>query len=100
MFELLWSDHLLAEVERVLVDYKGLTVERAAYFCECIRQAFPEGRVPADEYLPLVRLGWGRTPTITCTTRPRLRERPDARLLLLGGLLLHLQVPSPRPWCC
>ncbi|HUR48564.1 MAG TPA: hypothetical protein VMY88_03405 [Acidimicrobiales bacterium] len=28
MFELLWSDHLMAEVERVLVDYKGLAVER------------------------------------------------------------------------
>ena len=62
VFELLWSDHLLAEVERVLVDYKGLTVERAAYFCECIRQAFPEGRVPADAYLPLVASRMGPDP--------------------------------------
>lgn len=54
MFELLWSDHLLAEVERVLVQYKGLAAERAAYFCACIRRAFPEGRVAPDEYLPLV----------------------------------------------
>ncbi len=29
MYDLLWSDHLLSEVERVLVEYKGLTVERA-----------------------------------------------------------------------
>jgi hypothetical protein len=37
MFELLWSDHLLAEVERVLVQHMGLAAEQAAYFCECIR---------------------------------------------------------------
>jgi predicted nucleic acid-binding protein len=54
MFELLWSDHLLAEVERVLVQYKGLAAEQAAYFCECVRQAFPDGRVSPEEYLPLV----------------------------------------------
>lgn len=54
MFELLWSDHLLAEVERVLVEYKGLAAERAAYFCACIRQAFPEGWVAPEVYLPLV----------------------------------------------
>jgi hypothetical protein len=29
MFDLVWSDHLLLEVERVLVEYKGLPVERA-----------------------------------------------------------------------
>jgi len=54
MFELVWSDHLLAEVERVLVDYKGLPVDRARYFCDCIREAFPSGRVPSERYLPLV----------------------------------------------
>jgi predicted nucleic acid-binding protein len=54
MFELVWSDHLLAEVERVLVEYKGLPIDRARYFCDCIRDAFPSGRVPPDQYLPLV----------------------------------------------
>ena len=54
MFELVWSDHLLAEVERVLVDCKGLPVDRARYFCDCIREAFPSGRVPSERYLPLV----------------------------------------------
>ncbi len=54
MFELLWSDHLMAEVERVLVDYKRLAVERAAYFCDCIRETFPDGRIAPDQYLPLV----------------------------------------------
>ena len=37
MYDLVWSDHLLSEVERVLVGHKGLSVERAAYFCESIR---------------------------------------------------------------
>lgn len=62
MFELLWSDHLLAEVERVLVEYKGLAAERAAYFCECIRQAFPEGRVAPEVYLPLAESRAGPDP--------------------------------------
>lgn len=62
MFELLWSDHLLAEVERVLVEYKGLAAERAAYFCECIRRAFPDGRVAPEEYLPLVESRTGPDP--------------------------------------
>ena len=62
MFELVWSDHLLAEVERVLVEYKGLAAERAAYFCECIRRAFPEGRVAPEAYLPLVASRTGPDP--------------------------------------
>lgn len=62
MFEILWSDHLLAEVERVLVDHKGLAEERASYFCECIRRAFPEGRVAPEDYLPLVASRRGPDP--------------------------------------
>ncbi len=57
MFELIWSEHLLAEVERVLVEHKGLPVDGAPYFCDCIRDAFPSGRVPAERYLPLVANG-------------------------------------------
>jgi hypothetical protein len=62
MFELVWSDHLLAEVERVLVEYKGLGVGQAAYFCDCIRRAFPEGRIPTEDYLPLVASRTGPDP--------------------------------------
>ncbi len=62
LFELLWSDHLLAEVERVLVDHKGLAADRAVYFCDCIRQAFPDGRVSPEEYLPLVPSRTGPDP--------------------------------------
>jgi predicted nucleic acid-binding protein len=62
MFELVWSDHLLAEVERVLVEYKGLPVDRARYFCDCIRDAFPSGRIPPERYLPLVGSRTGPDP--------------------------------------
>ena len=62
MYDLLWSDHLLSEVERVLVEYKGLSVERSRYFCECIRTAFPTGRVAPQEYLPLVATRTGPDP--------------------------------------
>jgi len=48
MLELVWSDHLLAEVERVLVEYNGRPIDRERYFCDCIRDAFPAGRVPPE----------------------------------------------------
>ncbi|MHB8463527.1 MAG: PIN domain-containing protein [Acidimicrobiales bacterium] len=62
MFELLWSDHLLDEVQEVMVRKKGLTVESARYFCACIRRTFPEGRVAPEEYLPLVASRTGPDP--------------------------------------
>lgn len=62
MFDLVWSDHLLWEVERVLVEYKGLPVERAAYFCDCIRHAFPSGRIPPEDYAHLVTSRTGPDP--------------------------------------
>jgi hypothetical protein len=37
-------------------------VERARYFCACIRQAFPEGRVAPEKYLPLVASRTGPDP--------------------------------------
>ena len=62
MFDLVWSDHLLAEVERVLVERKGLAREAASYFCDCVRGAFPDGRVAPDLYLPLVASRTGPDP--------------------------------------
>jgi predicted nucleic acid-binding protein len=62
MFEIVWSDHLLVEVERVLVERKGLPVQGARYFCECIRQAFSAGRVAPEEDLPLVPSRTGPDP--------------------------------------
>lgn len=52
--EVLWSEDLLGEVERVLVDRKGLTLDQARYFCDCIRDAFPEGEVSRADYGHLV----------------------------------------------
>ena len=74
MFELLWSDHLLGEVERVLVQYKGLAAQQAAYFCACIRRAFPEGRVAPDDYLSLVASRSGRS----CVPDRIPLDSPDA----------------------
>jgi predicted nucleic acid-binding protein len=62
MFDLLWSDHLLDEIQRVLVDKKGLPNQSARYFCECIREAFPEGRIEPELYLPLVASRSGPDP--------------------------------------
>ncbi len=62
LFDLVWSEHLLSEVERVLVESKHLAAERAAYFCDCIRQAFPEGQVLPGDYLPLVTSRTGPDP--------------------------------------
>jgi len=62
MYDLLWSDHLLSEVERVLAEYKGLTVDRARYFCEYIIIALPAGRVAPQEHLPLVATRTGPDP--------------------------------------
>lgn len=62
MYDLVWSDHLLSEVERVLVGRKGLSVERAAYFCDWIRSALPAGRVLPESYLPLVATRTGPDP--------------------------------------
>lgn len=62
VFELLWSDHLLVEVERVLVEYKGLSRDRASYFCDCIRTTFPDGRVAADSYERLINSRQGPDP--------------------------------------
>jgi hypothetical protein len=62
MFEILWSDHLLVEIERVLVAKKGLSTHSAHYFCNCIREAFPEGRIGPAEYLPLLATRSGPDP--------------------------------------
>lgn len=51
---IVWSEDLLAEVERVLVDDKGLTPAQAAYFCDCIRDAFPDGEIKRKDYEHLI----------------------------------------------
>jgi hypothetical protein len=62
VFELLWSDDLLAEVERVLIDHKGLLPQKAHYFCDCIRLTFPGGRIAPEKYQDLVMSRRGPDP--------------------------------------
>ena len=60
--EVLWSEDLLSEVEHVLVERKALDAEAAAYFCNCIREAFPEGEIPRSSYEHLIPTRTGLDP--------------------------------------
>lgn len=62
VIEFVWSDHLLDEVTRVLVDDKHLPRSAAVYFCDCIRKAFPAGRVPKSQYEHLLASRTGPDP--------------------------------------
>ena len=50
LFELVYSDHLLEEIQRVLVDNKGLAPANAQRFIDEICQTFPTGRITASTY--------------------------------------------------
>lgn len=50
LFELVYSDHLLEEIHRVLVDNKGLAPANAQRFIDEICQTFPTGRINASAY--------------------------------------------------
>lgn len=45
LLDLIWSDELLAEAERVLIERKPLTPEQAGRWVGYLREAFPGGRV-------------------------------------------------------
>lgn len=45
LLDLIWSDELLAEAERVLIESKPLRPEQAAVWVGYLRDAFPSGRV-------------------------------------------------------
>ena len=47
LFEAVYSDHLLAEIQRVLVDHKGLAPANAQRFMHEICETFPNGRITA-----------------------------------------------------
>ena len=63
IFDVLWSDYLLDEVERVLVEGKGLGQRAARYFCECIRETFPDGHIARSSYEHLLATRTGPDPT-------------------------------------
>ena len=50
LFEFVYSDHLLQEIERVLVDHKGLAPVHAQRFIDEICETFPTGRLKAITY--------------------------------------------------
>lgn len=62
IFELIWSDHLFDEIERVLVERKRLPRPASAYFCACIRETFPGGRIPRTAYEHLLASRTGPDP--------------------------------------
>jgi len=62
MFELAWTDELMAEIERVAVDKKGLDPLKAKVFIEQIRTTAPAGRVEPSSYGNLVNQMVGRDP--------------------------------------
>ena len=45
LFDLAWTDESLTEVERVLVERKGLSAANAAVFGAQVRATAPEGRI-------------------------------------------------------
>lgn len=54
LFDLAWTDESLAEVERVLVERKGLTSANAAVFGAQVRNTAPRGRIEPAAYQHLV----------------------------------------------
>jgi predicted nucleic acid-binding protein len=50
LFELVYSDHLLEEIKRVLVDQKGLAPANAQRFIDEICETFPDGRIASAIY--------------------------------------------------
>ncbi len=62
LFDLAWTNESLAEVERVLVERKGLTAQNAAVFGAQVRATAPRGRIEPAVYRPLVASMTGPDP--------------------------------------
>ena len=53
LFEPLWSDAILAETEKALIEKRGVPADRAAYRVELMRSALPKAMVSGfDELIP------------------------------------------------
>lgn len=59
---IVWSEDVLAEAERVLIEDKGLTLAQAGYFCDCVREAFPDGEIERRDYEDLIETMSGKDP--------------------------------------
>lgn len=88
LLHLIWSDELLAEAERVLIERKPLTAEQAGRWVGYLREAFPGGRVdlatvsvdaaamssdPADAHVCALAVG-GRASYLFSFDRGYLRD--------------------------
>jgi predicted nucleic acid-binding protein len=62
LFDLAWTDESLSEVERVLVERKGLSAANAAVFGAQVRATAPRGRIEPAVYRPLVAAMTGPDP--------------------------------------
>jgi predicted nucleic acid-binding protein len=62
LFDLAWTDESLAEVERVLVERKGLSAANAAVFGAQVRATAPRGRIDPAVYRPLIAAMTGPDP--------------------------------------
>ena len=60
--DLAWTDASVAEVERVLIERKGLTAANAAVFGAQVRATAPRGRIDPAIYLPRMSAMTGRDP--------------------------------------
>ncbi len=86
LLDLFWSEHLLAEATRSLVEKKGLPLEVAERWAGRLPQNFPNRRVQIPEVLAGTakrRIGYTR---FMRTLLPLLTKREIAREMRLGSL--------------
>ena len=62
LFDLAWTDESLVEVERVLVERKGLTAANAGVFGAQVRATAPAGRIEPAAYQYLIAAMTGPAP--------------------------------------
>jgi predicted nucleic acid-binding protein len=113
LFDLVWSDESLAEVERVLVERKGLSAASAAVFGAQVRATAPVGRIEPPAYRPLIAAMTGPDPgdhvhaaaarggrvdvllTSNVADFPATDVGPACRVLHPGGLFGELAATYP-----
>ena len=113
LFDLAWTDESLAEVERVLVEHKGLSAVNAAVFGAQVRATAPAGRIDPASYRHLIAMMTGPDPddhvhaaaarggyvdvllTNNVADFPAVDVGPRCRVLHPDGLLAELAEEYP-----
>ena len=111
--DLAWTDESLTEVERVLVERKGLSAANAAVFGDQMRATAPEGRIDPAAYQHLIAAmtgpdpgdhghaasarGWSADVLLTSSVAdfPAADVGPTCRVLYPGQLFGELAFTSP-----